>query len=102
MWSMPRCGGFAGILEIRKGPHQMSAPAGKNPRAGGSLLALSVIAGAIAGALLEQPSMGVGRRDRYRHRNLFGGLACRHQAGSKAAPQRGSRHFDTRRLTLRD
>ena len=51
--------GYAGILEIRKGPHLMSAPVVKNPRAGGSLLALSVIAGAFAGALLKQPSMGV-------------------------------------------
>lgn len=37
----------------------VSEPMVKNPRAGGSLLALSVIAGTFAGALLKQPSMGV-------------------------------------------
>jgi hypothetical protein len=37
----------------------MSKPVVKNPRAGGSLLALSVIAGTFAGSLLKQPSIGV-------------------------------------------
>lgn len=65
----------------------MSEPVVKNPRAGGSLLALSVIAGAFAGALLRQPSIGVVAATAiYRHRNLPGGLVCRHQAGSKAVP----------------
>lgn len=37
----------------------MSAPSVKNPRAAGSLLALSVVVGAFAGALFKQPSLGV-------------------------------------------
>ena len=40
-------------------PHVMQQRFVKNPRAGGSLLALSVILGAFAGTLLRQPSIGV-------------------------------------------
>ena len=36
----------------------MAAPSQQNSRAGGSILALSIIAGAVGGIILGQPSIG--------------------------------------------